>query len=248
MSDIKIFKYDGGRLNDAIAIVGFPTVGLVGSIVTSYIVRELKMPILRGMSSDDLSPYCILVDGEPYPPVRIHGLCRKDDSRNCSDLMVVTSEIAPTVTQCYTLTNELLDMFDDYGVKKVVCLEGIPRYCEDDVMYACGSTPGAREMIGSFGVEPLDTGMIKGLTGVMLFEGKERDIDIVTLLCPADPKLPDPRAAAGVLDRLAKVIPELKEMNTSPLFQEAEEIDRRIRAQNESDAPKALPEDQHIYG
>jgi uncharacterized protein len=248
MSGIKVFMYDGGRLNDAIAIVGFPTVGLVGSIVTSYIVRELKMPILRGMSSDELSPYCILIDGEPYPPVRIHGLCRKDDGGNCSDLMVVTSEIAPTVTQCYTLTNELLDMFADYGVKKIVCLEGIPRYCKDDVIYACGSTPAAREMIGSFGVEPLDTGMIKGLTGVMLFEGKERGMDIVTLLCPAEPKLPDPRSAAGVLDRLAKVIPELKGMDTSPLFQEAEELDRRIRAQSESDAPKALPEDQHIYG
>ena len=94
----------------------------------------------------------------------------------------------------------------------------------------------------------METGMIKGLTGVMLFEGKERGMDIVTLLCPADPKLPDPRSAAGVLDRLAKVIPELKGMDTSPLFQEAEELDRRIRAQSESDAPKALPEDQHIYG
>ncbi len=248
MSDIKVFRYDDGRLNNAIAIVGFPTVGLVGSIVTSYIVRELKMPILRGMSSDDISPYCILIDGEPYPPVRIHGLCRNDDGGNCSDLMVVTSEIAPTVTQCYTLTNELLDIFSDYGAKKIVCLEGIPRYCKDDVMYACGSTPGARDMISSFGVEPLETGMIKGLTGVMLFEGKERGMDIVTLLCPADPKLPDPRSAAGVLDRLAKVIPELKGMDTSPLFQEAEELDRRIRAQSESDAPKALPEDQHIYG
>ncbi|MGE4577685.1 MAG: proteasome assembly chaperone family protein [Candidatus Methanomethylophilaceae archaeon] len=248
MSDFKMFRYDDGRLNDAIAIVGFPTVGLVGSIVTSYIVRELKMPILKGMSSDDISPYCILIDGEPYPPIRVHGLCRKEDGKDCSDLMVVTSEIAPNITQCYTLTNELLNMFRDYGVKKVICLEGIPRYCKDDVMYACGSTPEARTMIKSFGVEALETGMIKGLTGIMLFEGKERDMDIVTLLCPADPKLPDPRAAAGVLDELAKVIPELKDMDTSPLVQEAEELDRRIRAQSESDAPPALPRDQHIYG
>lgn len=248
MSDFKAFRYDNGSLDDAIALVGFPTVGLVGSIVTSYIVRELKMPILRGLSSDDISPYCILINGEPYPPIRIHGLCRKDSGNDCSDLMVVTSEIAPNVTQCYTLTDELLNLFKEYGVRKIICLEGIPRYCNDDVMYACGSTPEARKMIDSFGVEPLETGMIKGLTGVLLYEGKERGMDIVTLLCPADPKLPDPRAAAGILDELAKVIPELKGMDTSPLVKEAEELEKRILVQNEIESPKALPEDQHIYG
>ena len=252
MSELKIIKYSKDELDEAIAIVGFPTVGLVGSIVCSYIIKELKMPVLMGISSKDMSPYCILIDGAPYPPIRVHGFCRaQDDDSQCGDLMVITSEVSPNIEQCYALSDKLLDMFKDYGIKKVICIEGIPRFGEKDGMYACGSTPEAKEIVKSFGVEALDNGMIKGLTGVMLFEGRERGIDIVTLLCPADQKLPDPRAAVRVVEQLAKVVPELKSVDTAPLVHEAEELEKRILAYTEQEtetAPKALPYDQHLYG
>ncbi|HKM13337.1 MAG TPA: PAC2 family protein [Candidatus Methanomethylophilaceae archaeon] len=252
MSEIKTIKYSKNELNDAIAIVGFPTVGLIGSIVCSYIIKELKMPVLMGMTSEDMNPYCILIEGEPYPPVRVHGFCRaQDDDSECGDLMVITSEIAPNVKQCYTLTDELLDMFKEYGIKKVICIEGIPRFGEDARMYACGSTPDAREIIKSFDVESLNNGMIKGLPGVMLFEGRERGMDIIALLCPADDKLPDPRAAVRVVEELAKVVPELKNFDTAPLVKEAEELEKRILAHVEQEAdttPEVLPYDQHLYG
>lgn len=252
MSELRVIRYDDERLSDATAIVGFPTVGLVGSIVTSFIIKELDMPVFRGMSSDEMSPYCILLDGEPYPPIRVHGLCRKNDSNvECGDLMVVTSEIAPNVKQCYSLSNELLNMFADYGIKRIICLEGIPKFSESDSMYACGSTPAAREIVDTFEVESLENGMIKGLTGVMLFEGRDRDMDIVTLLCPANQKLPDPMAAVSVVEKLAKVIPELRNVDTAPLVKEAEELEKRILTQaaqtteNDSDI---LPYDGHLYG
>lgn len=252
MSEIKIIKYSKDELDEAIAIVGFPTVGLVGSIVCSYLIKELKMPVLMGMTSNDMSPYCILVDGEPYPPIRVHSFCReKSECNECGDLMVVTSEISPNVEQCYKLSNEMLDMFKDYGIKKIICIEGIPRFGDNDGMYACGSTPEAREVIKSFEVEELKNGMIKGLTGVLLFEGRERDMNIVTLLCPADQKLPDPRAAVRVVEELAKVVPELKNVDTAPLVKEAEDLEKRILAHTEQEAdtmPKTLPYDQHLYG
>lgn len=253
MSEMNVIRYDDEKLNDAIAIVGFPTVGLVGSIVTSFIIKELNMPVLRGLSSDDMSPYCILMDGEPYPPIRVHGFCRAVDSNTeCGDLMVVTSEIAPNIKQCYTLTEEMLDMFLDYGITKVICLEGIPRFGETDVMYACGSSPAARKIVEQFGVEPLVNGMIKGLTGVMLFEGKHRNMDIVSLLCPADQKLPDPRAAVRMVEELAKVVPELSNVDTEPLVKEAEELEKRILAQMEqaqaTEESSVMPYDGHLYG
>lgn len=252
MSGLRVIRYDDENLKNATAIVGFPTVGLVGSIVTSFIIKELDMPVFRGMSSDDMSPYCILLNSEPYPPIRIHGFCRKDDTAtDCGDLMVVTSEVAPNVEQCYTLTRELLDMFADYGIKRIICIEGIPRFSETDNMYACGSTPAAREVVETFGVEALENGMIKGLTGVMLFEGKDRNMDVITLLCPADQKLPDPRAAVDIVKQLAKVVPELNNVDTEPLVKEAEELEKRIRSHTErgaGDTPDTLPYDQNLYG
>jgi uncharacterized protein len=43
MSEPKIFWYERSELNDPIALVGFPSIGLVGSIITSYIARTLNM-------------------------------------------------------------------------------------------------------------------------------------------------------------------------------------------------------------
>ncbi len=252
MSGLKVIRYDEEHLKNATAVVGFPTVGLVGSIVTSFIIKELNMPVFRGMVSEDMSPYCILMNGEPYPPIRVHGFCRDEVTESdCGDLMVVTSEIAPNAQQCYTLTDELLDMFADYGIRRIICIEGIPRFTDTDNTYACGSTPAAREIVETFGVESLENGMIKGLTGVMLFEGKDRNMDVVTLLCPADQKLPDPRAAVGIVEQLAKVIPELKNVDTEPLVKEAEELEKRILSQtreNAENSAEALPYDQHLYG
>ncbi|MGI5964364.1 MAG: proteasome assembly chaperone family protein [Candidatus Methanomethylophilaceae archaeon] len=248
MSELNVFRYDDSGLNDAVAIVGFPTVGLVGSIIGSYIVRELKMPVLRGMYSDNMSPYSILINGDPYPPIRVHGFCRDEKEGRCNDLMVITSEIAPDARQCCILAREILDMCKEYGVKTVVCLEGIPRYSSDDVSFAAGNSPRAREMIKGFGLEPLENGMIKGLTGVMLFEGKERNIDVVTILSPAEAQLPDPRSAAEVLKKLTDVIPELKDIDLTPLVQEAEELEKRIRSQTEIGEAKPPEDDNHLYG
>ncbi len=248
MSELNVFRYDDGRPKDAVAIVGFPTVGLVGSIVSSYIVRELKMPVLKGMYSDSMSPYSVLINGEPYPPIRLHGLCRNGGEDGCNDLMVVTSEIAPDAKQSYLVAREILDNCKEYGVRTVVCLEGIPRYSADDVSFAAGSSPRAREMIKGFGLEPLENGMIKGLTGIMLFEGRERDVDVITILSPADAQLPDPRSAAEVLKKLANVIPELKDIDLTPLVQEAEELDKRMRLQTEIEGEKPPADDHHLYG
>lgn len=252
MSEIKTIKYSQDELNEAIAIVGFPTVGLVGSIVCNYIIKELKMPVLMGMSSDDMSPYCVLIDEKPYPPIRVHGFRRGQKNKlECGDLMIVTSEVTPNIKQCYNLSNEMLSMFKDYGIKKVICIEGIPRFGEDDDMYACSSTSEARDMIKFFEVKSLDNGIIKGLTGVMLFEGRERDIDIVTLLCPADQNLPDPRTAVKVVEKLAKVVPELNDIDTAPLEKEAVNLEKRILADIEKGTEatnEPLPYDRHIYG
>ena len=51
MSEFRVMRYSEEKLRDPIAIVGFPSVGLVGSIVSSYLTRDLKLPVVAGVSS-----------------------------------------------------------------------------------------------------------------------------------------------------------------------------------------------------
>jgi uncharacterized protein len=100
--------------------------------------------------------------------------------------------------------------------------------------------------IGRLGLHDLGEGLVRGITGVMLYEGAHSGTDVMSILCPANPALPDPRAAAKLLEPLSKIIPELK-MDVDPLYKEAEEIDIRMKSQ-ETYANRENTDLRQLYG
>ena len=60
-------------LNNALLIHGLPDVGLVGLIVTSQIIGQLKMNEIAYVDSELRSPVIVLHEGLPYAPLRIFG-------------------------------------------------------------------------------------------------------------------------------------------------------------------------------
>ena len=104
MSDLTLHTYCDMCSNDAVAIVGFPSLGLVSSIATGFLAKELKLDLIAAISSPSFPPYAIVQGGIPMPPVRIYGGCRKKDCDceggiGCEDLFVITSEFVPKPEQ-----------------------------------------------------------------------------------------------------------------------------------------------------
>lgn len=193
MTEMKIIKYSEGEYKDPIAIVGFPGVGLVGSILTSFVIRELKMEVIAGITSPDFPPYALVQNGNPYPQIRIYGCKRENSSEECGDLVIVTSEITLKPEQYYDVSSTLLQVFKELGIVSVIALEGIPQFDEKDVMLACGTSKLSRSRIEQLGLTRLDDGLIRGLSGVLLSEGFYSNMDVLAMLCPANPALPDSR-------------------------------------------------------
>ena len=90
--------------------------------------------------------------------------------------------------------------------------------------------------------------MVSGISGVMLFEGDMRDIDVICLLGPARANFPDARGSA-LLEVIAKMLPEIK-IDPEPLFKEAEEIEKQIRMAMQSVEQQKKPtiEESIVYG
>jgi len=244
MPETRVIKYIDKKYDNPIAIVGFPSVGLVGSILASFVIRELKMDVIAGLASPDLPPYSMIQGGIPYPPIRICGCARENGNDHCGDLIMVTSEITPKPEQAYDFAITLMELFKELGVKKIIALEGMTEYSDDDPILACGSSKLAEEMIDTLGIKKLDDGLVRGMTGVMLYEGYRSKMDVIVMLCPANPAFPDPRAAANALAPLSKLIPEL-DMDLKPLYKEAEEIESKIREQEEYNKTQDI---QQLYG
>ena len=277
MSDSRVIWYAHRKLTDPIAIVGFPSVGLVSSIVTSFIARDLKMPVVAGITAPELPPYALIQGGVPYPQIRVYAVkaakkkaapiagktaateepaakdapakskksAKKSPSALGRDLVVVTSEIAPRPEQTYNLMIMLMDTLKQLGVSQCVCLEGIPRFenGSNATMLAVGSNPNMRKLAKQLGINYMDEGLVRGTTGVLLYASTADKTNLLTLLCPANPQLPDPRAAVTLLDPLSKLVPGLN-LDTTPLFKEAEEIEQRMKMEQK----QANTNTQQIYG
>ena len=240
MSDFKVIRGEELELRSPVAIIGFPTVGLVGSILASYVTKTKKMKYLAGITSGDLPPYTLIQKGEPFPQIRIYGL----RTRKRPDIVIVTSEVAPKPEACYGLTHTILEELKELGVTKIVALEGVADY-PDSSYVVCGTDPETLQVREEERHEGPRRGT--GPRNDRLCFSKERrmGMDVLAMLCPANANMPDPRASAAVIEPLSKLVPSLK-IESEPLLKEAEEMENKIRTEVQNNV--VHNDNQQIYG
>lgn len=243
------YKLDA-KLSKAVAIVGFPSVGLVGSIAANFIARTMELERIATIISKDFPPYTIIHEGVPSPPVRIYAGERKcEDGLRCDQLVVIMSEFMPKPDLIKPVTDIILEWCRKKEIGMIVTLEGINigEPGEEAQTYGVGSTPHAREMMEKYGVKGMNDGMVSGISGVLLFEAERLGIDVICLLGPARLEMPDARGAARLLEIVGKMIPEVK-LDPEPLYKEAEQIEQQMKTAMESmRQPKKVGDESVIY-
>src|SRR3989442_6797577 len=73
MDGIQIYELRRMDLRGATVIDGFPSVGLVSSIVANYLINALNLVQIGIMDSVQFPTVSLVRDGEPMNPVRIYG-------------------------------------------------------------------------------------------------------------------------------------------------------------------------------
>lgn len=240
---LETLRYTDLGLDGPVGIVGFPSVGLVSSIAANYYVSQLGMEPVMGLQGERIPPYCLVAGGTAYPPIRMYGHKRK--TKNGRDVVICTSEFAPKPEDCYLVATSILDGLRDLGCREIICLEGIPRSSEEDVPVICGNGVGIDRMVEASGLQRMESGMVKGVTGVMMYMARAKGVDVVTLLAPANPSIPDPTSAVAFIEPLSKMVKGLK-VNSKILFEEGDEI--RRRSQDNQAAVEPDPSESTFYG
>lgn len=236
MSGLKLRVYDDKTdLSKSVAIIGFPSIGLVSSIAANYMSKELNLDLIAGITSDEFPAYSIIQKSRPMPQIRIYAGCRKDKIQggmdDCDDVVVITSEFVPKDKLNYEVSSMLISWLKERGIKTVLVLDGIPMFGEDNyILLGAGSTPEAREQMGTYGIESFEEGMVRGMTALLLMDGANSGVNVIAMLGSAKADMPDPKGAAKVMEFLAKMLPELS-IDTGPLFNEAEELETKIASQ-----------------
>lgn len=111
-----------------------------------------------------------------------------------------------------------------------------PEEKERGPAYGIASTKQGTKKLQELGIPLFEEGVISGVAGVLLNEGKRRNYDVISILAEAKPDFPDARAAAQVIETLTMLIPEM-EVDVEPLYSEAENIEAKIKSMHKQAGP-----------
>ena len=222
--DIETIQYEDLDLKDPVAIIGFPSIGLTSSIMANMYVKSLKMVPLAGMASANMPPYCIVSDYGIMPPIRFFGF--KNKRKNGRDVILCMTEYAPKPEECYPLACKILQYLRAKGVSTIVCMEGSPKYDGAKVL-AIAAGKNGKKLLKKSGVEPLAEGMVRGFTGVLMYEAPSKGMDMLTIMVPATSGVPDPGSSTAFIEPIAKVIPGFR-TKPNELLKEAAIIQQQM--------------------
>jgi uncharacterized protein len=241
MDGIQIYELKRMDLRGATVIDGFPSVGLVSSIVANYLINALNLIQIGIMDSQYFPTVALVRDGQPMNPVRIYAGPKVEGH---DQVVVFISEFQPPPNLIKSIAATVLDWAQDARCNLLVCPEGL--IVDQDVeeeerqveVYGIGSTDKAMAMLRSNHVTVFEEGVITGVAGVLLNEGRKRDFDVITLLSEAHPDYPDARAAARVIETIDKLLLHT-ELDAKPLYEEAERIEMQLKSiHHQADAAK----------
>lgn len=230
-SPIRIVDHKEMDLSAALFVVGFPGVGLVGSIGTNFLVSTLNLERVASVISADFPPMGVLKDARISSPVRIHAapmVCGVEEE--CNQLAVVAAEVTPKAEMLHDLSEALLSWCLEKRVDDIVVLEGFARRggSKEAHVYGAANSDATLERLKKLNVRPLAEGILTGLPGLLGYLGEAKGIDVTCLLAETVRDYPDARSAAKLLEVLDPFVPQIK-IDTRPLLQKAESIEAHLK-------------------
>lgn len=238
MAEVEFRKIKDVDMKGGTVVAAFPSVGLVSTISATYLITTLPTDQVTALDSADFPSLSMIYAKKPKFPARVYA------SRE-QKLAIFICEMPLPMISHRPLAYALLQWAKDQGCRQIVSLEGLPvdpdsPVTGDTPVWGVGSTERARAELEKRGVSQLESGIISGVTGVLLNEGRWRDIDVIALLAEARFGLPDARAAVSLVRALDLLLPEI-EIDLGPLQEQAKALEQhlmRLKEQARSVVPR----------
>lgn len=232
--EVRIWTEPGLALEDPLIVVGTPTLGLVGTIVSHYLHDTLEMEPAGGLRSPYFPPVGRVKEGRPRRPFGMYILetsCGLEG--DCEHLVVVESDFLPHPAIQADVAKKIVAWARDHSACRIVVPDGLMvQGGVADEVHGVGSSQAAVDRIRKLDLEVIDQGILGGLSSLLLFEGEEQGVETISLLAESAPDHPDARAAARLVQILDRIVPEVT-IETEPLREEAERIEEAVRENRE---------------
>ncbi len=235
MIDLHTFK--DVDLKGGMVIVGHPSVGMISSIAASYLVDKLDLDQVAAFDSARFPPISLIFNNKPKCPARIY-------AREDINVAVIVSEFVPSPLVIRPLARKILDWSKEKGCEKIISLEGLVSRGDGEeigVYYVTSLDEEAEKMKKmNIQAEPLNIGMITGVSAILLNEGRMNNVNVINLLGEARKDLPDSEAAAKLVQTIDQMLPEI-EIDIVPLLEDAKRLEERMERLKKQATPAKIP-------
>lgn len=223
--DVIDMDLEGGTLIEC-----FPSISALALITANIILESAggregwNLDQIAVGDSNQIPAMCVVYYSKPKFPIRIYA---SPEIR----VALLASEIPqyPPITR--EIGKKIFNWSKDKGIKRIVSVEGFksdytqsPREIPYRV-YGVGTTESCRDFLREKSIPPLDHGVIKGLSAVLLNEGWFNRSEVIVILGEVRQHYPEVRTAARVIEVLNHLIPTLK-VRIEPILAQAEKIEQ----------------------
>lgn len=178
-----------------IVIEGFPGFGLIGTIVTEFLIQHLSCEKLDNHYFDELPANIAIHEGKIIEPIGIYYNKR-------FNMIIIHSIISGQGIE-WKAADFVIKICKKVKAKELVCIEGVAsnnNVKEKTFFYTSNEI--RKEELKTEGFEPLKEGIIMGITSAILVKNK---IPTVCLFGEAENNMPDNKAAANIVESLDKM-------------------------------------------
>ena len=212
--EAEIFEIKKVDLKSPLIFAGFVGAGLVGPIAVGHMIEKLGMKEIGYMRSKYLPPSTVFMKGRLRHPFRFYA---NKEGTVCA----VICEITLRMEGVYTIVAAILDWAKEKGSNEIIILDGVASDEHDQKAY-CAAEEDLCRVMADKNINVIPHGFITGIPGGILNECLIREIQGVALLVKANKLLPDPEAAATLIEAVNKMYE--MQIDVSDLKKEKERI------------------------
>ena len=217
--EAEIYETGKNNLNNPTIFVGFVGAGLVGTIAIDHMINELNMKEVGFLRSKHLPPSTVFMQGRLRHPFRIYS---NDDGSVCA----IICEIIISQDGIYNIAMAILEWAEKKGSNEIIVLDGVADSKHDGEAFFAAEVDLCRIMEEK-DIKMIPQGFITGISGGILNECLIRKIRGVTLLAKADEMMPDPVAAATIIEAVNRLYET--EIDTVNLKKQRKQIGVELR-------------------
>ncbi len=208
---------------ELVFLEGFPDVGLVGTIVTSYLIDKLGLEEVGYINAELLPPIIAVREERLKELLRIY---------RGGKIVAIISDIPLPASLAKPMAYTLMNWAKSKEPELFISLSGLPEPNRLNIdkpgVFVLGCKPELTErLVKVNGVNKFKEGFIAGVKGMLLRQGWKLNVNTAIVLAQSHYNYPDPGAAAEIVLYLSKLLK--LEVDVAPLLESAEELKLRLR-------------------